>query len=294
MSERSNTGVWLVLGAAMLWGTTGTAQSFAPAGFDPLVIGACRLAIGGAALLLLTLWRCELGRWHEWQAGGVLLAAACSAIYHLSFFAAVARTGVAVGTIVGIGSSPLAAGLLAFLFRGERPGGRWLVSTLVAIAGCALLVLAGGGGTVQVDPIGLMLAVTAGCAYSAYTLVIKGLLARHYPNAVVATVFCVAALLLSPVFVLRPTAWLLQPQSLAVILHLGLVSMAFSYWLFARGLLQVPVATAVTLTLAEPMTAGVLGVLVVGERLPIVAWCGLALILSGLLLLALPVRRTGE
>ena len=133
--------------------------------------------------------------------------------------------------------------------------------------------------------------MTAGSAYSAYTLVIKGLLERHAPNAVVAVVFCVAALLLSPVFVLRPTAWLLQPQSLVVILHLGLVSMALSYWLFARGLQQVPVATAVTLTLAEPMTAGLLGVLVVGERLSVMAWSGLALILSGLLLLALPGRR---
>ena len=153
MTRESNPGVWFVVAAAMLWGTTGTAQSFAPAGFDPLVIGACRLAIGGVALLMLALWRRELGALQDWQAWGVLLAALCSAVYHLSFFAAVARTGVAVGTIVGIGSSPLAAGMLAFLFRGERPGRRWMVSTLVAVAGCAMLVLAGGSATVRIDPI---------------------------------------------------------------------------------------------------------------------------------------------
>jgi len=283
-------GVWFVLGAAMLWGTTGTAQSFAPAGFDPLVIGTCRLTIGGAALLLLALWRRELGSWRDWPLRGVFCSALFTAIYQVSFFAAVARTGVAVGTIVGIGSSPIAAGILAYLFRGERPGRRWGVATVVAIAGCTLLALTGGG-NVRVDPLGLLLAVTAGAAYAAYTLAIKGLLEGHTPNAVMAVVVCAAALLLAPLFLLRPTAWLARPESIVVVLHLGLFSMALSYALFARGLQRVPVATAVTLTLAEPMTAGLLSVLVVGERLPLIAWSGLLLIFCGLLVLALPQRR---
>ncbi|MCK4536659.1 MAG: EamA family transporter, partial [Desulfuromonadales bacterium] len=58
VSGKSRTGgVWFVLGAALLWGTTGTSQTFAPAGFDPIVIGALRLAIGGVALMLLALSR---------------------------------------------------------------------------------------------------------------------------------------------------------------------------------------------------------------------------------------------
>ena len=49
--ETTHSGVWFVLGAALLWGTTGTAQAFAPAGFDPLVIGSLRLTVGGVVLL---------------------------------------------------------------------------------------------------------------------------------------------------------------------------------------------------------------------------------------------------
>lgn len=290
-SRHSSGGALYVLGAAMLWGTTGTAQSFAPAGFDPLVIGACRLSIGGVALLLLALWRRELGPWRSWPLRSLLFSALFTAVYQLSFFAAVARTGVAVGTIVGIGSSPIAAGVLDYLFRGERPGRRWGVATLVAITGCSLLALTGGGGNVRVDPLGLLLAVTAGASYAAYTLAIKGMLESHTPNAVMAVVICASAVLLAPLFVLRPVAWLAEPRSLAVVLHLGLFSMALSYWLFARGLQRVKVATAVTLSLAEPMTAGLLGVLVVGERLPLPAWGGLLLILCGLLVLAWPQRR---
>jgi DME family drug/metabolite transporter len=51
-SMTSTGGQWLVLTAAVLWGTTGTAQAFAPIGVQPVVVGAVRLAIGGLALLL--------------------------------------------------------------------------------------------------------------------------------------------------------------------------------------------------------------------------------------------------
>ena len=71
-------------------------------------------------------------------------------------------------------------------------------------------------------------------------------------------------------------------------LHLGVLATGLAYWLFARGLESTPVSSALTLTLAEPMTAAVLGVVVVGERLSGTAWCGLLLIFSGLLVLVLP------
>ena len=83
--------------------------------------------------------------------------------------------------------------------------------------------------------------------------------------------------------------WLLQPRSIGVVMHLGLATMALSYWLFARGLQTVQVATAVTLSLAEPMTAATLGILVLGEQLNGQALTGISLILAGLVVLI--VRR---
>ena len=290
-SKSSIKGAWFVLGAALLWGTTGTAQSFAPAGFDPIVIGFLRLAIGGIALLLLALSRKELGSLRGWPLRLTFLAAFFTAAYQACFFAAVAKTGVAVGTIVGIGSAPIAGGLLGYLFRKEKPGRRWGVATCLAIFGCALLALSGTRGDVEINLLGLFLALGAGFSYAAYTLAIKGLLEDRSPNAVMAVVVCLGALLLVPTLWGRELVWLLQPRSIAVALHLGLITMGLSYWLFARGLRMVQVATAVTLSLAEPMTAGLLGVIIVGEYLPFAAWVGLLLILSGLLILALPARR---
>lgn len=279
----------MVLAAAMLWGTTGTAQALAPVGAEPAVLGALRLAIGGAGLLVLAGVRGGLRSGRPWPRLATLGAAFFVAAYQACFFAGVARTGVAVGTIVGIGSAPISAGVLDYLFRGQRPGRRWLLATLLAVTGCVLLMA--DRGSLSVDPLGILLAVAAGASYAAYTLMIKGLLDGHSPDAVMAVVFSLGAVLLSPALFTGPLSWLLQPRGLAVALHLGLLTCTLSYWFFARGLLSVPVASAVTLSLAEPLTAGLLGVLVVGERLNAPAVGGILLLLAGLVLLACGPRR---
>jgi DME family drug/metabolite transporter len=278
----------------LLWGTTGTAQAFAPSGFDHKVIGALRLLVGGVALLGLAIYRRELGRLRDWNWRTLFLAAAFTASYQLCFFAAVARTGVAVGTIVGIGSAPVLGGFLGRVFRGEKLSRRWMIATFLAIAGCSLLGLSGGD--IAVDPIGILLAVGAGAAYAAYTLMIKGLLEQHAPNAVMALVVCIGAVLVSPVLVNCNLDWLLQPRSIAVAMHLGLATMALSYWLFARGLQTVQVATAVTLSLAEPMTAATLGIVVLGEVLNAQAFTGICLIFAGLVVLFIrrPIGHPGR
>jgi DME family drug/metabolite transporter len=124
-------GEWFVLAAAVLWGTTGTAQAFAPEGVQPAVVGAVRLAIGGLALLVLASARGVLRGLRGWPIVPTGLAAVCMAAYQVFFFEAVATTGVAVGTIVAIGSAPLFAGGLGFLVRRESPGfDGWLPPSL--------------------------------------------------------------------------------------------------------------------------------------------------------------------
>jgi DME family drug/metabolite transporter len=276
-------GALLVLAAAMLWGTTGTTQALAPAGVSPTSIGTMRLVVGGAVLMLLASLRGGFGS-GRWPVGNTLLAGACVASYQLCFFWAVQRTGVAVGTLVGIGSSPVIAGMLGFLFRGERPGRRWFVATLFALAGCGLLVA--GGGKISVDLLGVLLALGAGASYASYTMAIKSLLPGRTPDAVMAVVFCIGALILSPLLFTSNLQWMASPRGVTVVLYLGIVVTALSYWLFARGLRSVPVATAVTLSLAEPLTAALLGISLLGERLSPVALCGIPLLFAGLAVLA--------
>jgi DME family drug/metabolite transporter len=277
-------GAGLVLAAAVLWGTTGTARALAPAGTSPLSVGAVRIAVGALALVVVARLRGELRRGGSWPAGPVLAGAAAVAGYQLAFFSAVARTGVAVGTMVAIGSAPVLAGLLAWVTRAERPARRWYAATALAVAGGGLLAVAGQ--PVRFSPAGVALALAAGGAYAVVAVAAKDLLARHGRVEVMATLFGGGALLLVPVLVLRPLGWLATPRGALVALQLGLVATAAAYVLFAAGLRRVTVAAAATMSLAEPLTAAALGVVLLGERLTVAGLAGAALLLGGLALLA--------
>ena len=85
--------------------------------------------------------------------------------------------------------------------------------------------------------------------------------------------------------------WLTEPRGFAVAIHLGVIATALAYALFARGLKLIPVATAVTLSLAEPLTAAILGVVLLGEQLTPLAILGLGLLFVGLALITIHPTR---
>jgi drug/metabolite transporter, DME family len=277
----------LVLLAAVCFGTTGTAQALGPDA-PPLTVGATRIAIG--VLLLLLVARAvpaTPARWPRRELSGVAVAVA---VYQLAFFAAVDRTGVAVGTVVALGSAPALAGVAGLVLDGQQLTRRWAQATALACAGVLLLVLGGGGAAV--DPLGIALAVVAGAGYATYAILAKRLLRLgHAPERVMAASFSLGALLLAPVLFAGDLSWLRSGDGIAMALFLGAIPTALAYVLFARGLRHLTPGETATLTLAEPLTATGLGILALGERPGAVAGAGAALVLAGLLALALPSGR---
>ena len=275
-----------VLLAAVLFGTTGTAQALGPDATTPLGVGAVRLAVGGLALLaVLPLLGASVGRAARlWRTRAGLVAGGCTALYQVCFFAAVERTGVALGTLVTIGSGPVFAGLMAAVVLRERPERSWAAATAACVSGLALLSLAGAGAG-GADPVGLMLALASGAGYAAYTVAAKQLLVAGAPSSeVMAAAFGLGGLLLLPVLLTQPLAWLGMPGGLALAAYLGLVTTTTAYVLFGRGLAVLPAGPVTTLVLAEPLVATALGVGLLHERLPPLGVAGAGLVLAGLAL----------
>ena len=280
----------LVLLAALLFGTTGTAQALGPDA-SPLVVGAARTAVGAVLLVLIARLVVPTRDRTPWPVATVAIAALGIAGYQLTFFAAVVDTGVAVGTVVAIGSAPALAGLLARIADGTPLSRRWAACTACATAGVALLVL--GGRAAQVSPPGVLLALAAGASYASYTVAGKRLLAAgHSPEQTMARAFSLAALLLAPI--LATAGWssaLFTSEGVLLALYLGAIPTALAYVLFARGLRRLTPGETATLTLAEPVTAAALGAVVLGERPGALAVAGASLVLVGLIALSLPGRR---
>jgi DME family drug/metabolite transporter len=273
-----------VVFAGILFGTAGTAQALGPGGTTPLGVGALRLMVGALALLVvmplighrpsrvLALWRTP----------AIVFAALGAAAFQVCFFASVSQVGVAVGTLVAVGSSPIFAGLLGWVVLGHRPTRVWLLATAVCIVG---LVLRSGGDLSGGEAVGLLLALAAGLSSATYTVAAKHQLDRGVATIEVpAAAFALGGLLLVPVLLTQPLSWVAQPAGVVLVLYLGLVTMALANSVLGHGIGGLTPGPVTTLLLTDPLVATLLGVVVLNETLTPIASVGLLLVLVGLVL----------
>ncbi len=276
--------------ASLLWGTTGTAASFMPADVGPIAIGAVTMCVGGVLLFafsasgaLAALRDRRARRWLSLGALGVF-------VYPLAFYSGMSLAGVAIGNVVALGSGPVFAALLEWLFERRRPTLRWLLCTGVAVAGIAVLAAVGharfGPAHPQV-PAGVALALVAGLAYALYAYSSSRALAVGHPGrAVMGGMFGLGGVLLLPVLLLTGEPILQTGRAISLAAYLVVGPMFLAYLLFGVGLARLRSSVATTITLVEPLVATVLAVVVVGERLTVAGWVGLVLILVGVAAMA--------
>lgn len=291
--------VLAVVAAAILFGTTGTSQALGPDDTTPLGVGAMRLAIGGTALAAVGL---SIGARRRRAAvapprltsgafGLMAITGLCLAVYQPLFFLGTERNGVAVGTVVALGSAPVIAGLIEWALTRRLPSGSWIGATVLALAGVALLAFGGNAAGGGADPLGFLGSVGAGASFAVFANAQRRLMDAGWDPFTVAGAMGAGSALVS--FAALPfvdLTWLASPGGWAMSLWLGLATIALAYTLFTWGLHRLTAATAATLTLAEPLTAAILGLAVLGERLSPLAIGGLAVLAAGLVILAWGTR----
>lgn len=204
-------------------------------------------------------------------------------------FTAVQETGIAVGTVIAIGSAPIIAGSIEWAVLKKRPRNAWWLATVLALAGCWLLF--SDSSNIRIDVAGVCMALGAGASFAGYTLISKVMMKNQSPRATSAVVFMISAIMLIPLLWQSDISWIWTPRGLGTSLYIGLIATCAAYFLFAKGLTGVPASAAVTLSLAEPLTASLLGVFFIGERLSLSSWFGIALMLLGLLVISAMPRK---
>ncbi|MFF9569713.1 DMT family transporter [Streptomyces sp. NPDC014685] len=292
-------GVLAVLLASVLWGTTGTAATLAPQ-VGPLAIGAAAMGAGGLLQALLAgrrIVRDRAALAARWRT--VLLGGAGVALYPLAFYTSMRLAGVAVGTVVSIGSAPLASALLERVADRRSLSRRWTAGAALGLTGTVLLCAAeaagagagSGTGSAGRTVVGVALGLVAGATYAVYAWAAHRLIARGITSrAAMGAVFGLGGLTLVPVLLVTGAPLLASWTNAGVGLYMALVPMFTGYVLFGFGLARIPVSTATTLSLLEPAVAAVLAVLVVGEHLPALGWAGIVLVIACLGVLTTPSR----
>lgn len=289
-------GLGAITVTSLLWGTTGTAATFAPAA-GPLAIGAAALGIGGLLQAVIAVPALRAARPAlRVNLSAVLLGAVAVAVYPLAFYSSMHFAGVAVGSVVSLASAPLASGVLERLVD-RRPLSRWwMLAAGLGVAGSTLLCLSklqGPGNAVVETVAGTGMGLVAGITYATYSWVLHRLMTRGISRAAsMGAVFGAGGSLLMPVLLLTGAPLIASTSAFLVAGYMALVPMFLGYLLFGFGLSRVPASTATTVTLTEPAVAAVLAVVVVGERLGALGWTGLGVVAVVLLILALAPTNT--
>lgn len=297
----------LVVLAAVCWGTGGLAGSIAGhvSGLSPVAVGTYRLLVAAVVLLAVDAVRHRLSELlagarralaHRADAVRLLGVGAGLALFQVCYFLAVREIGVSVATMLTLGLAPVLVTVGAAVLLRERVGARLLVVLPVALAGLVLLVGAGGvdgAGAVGAGGrgrtlLGAAFACTSATGYAAVTLLGRSLAARLASEHVTTLGFVVAAVVSLPVGLVVGMAATPTATTVGLLVYLGVVPTALAYGLFFAGLRHTASGTASVLTLVEPLTATVLAVLLLGERLQPWQWAGAVLL--AVAVVALSVR----
>jgi DME family drug/metabolite transporter len=268
----------LILASAVLWGTSGTAQALGPEAATPLHIAIVRVGLGGVILLVAAAARGELSDPKRYLRPVFLLAGFAQAVFNASYFTGLSMAGVAVGTMIAIGSVPIFSGLLGILANRDRVGLRWYGATAVAIVG--VILLSAGEGSAQVEPLGVFFALLGGFSYSFFTFLSGRLVRTLAPDALIGASFMVATVMLLPLAIGTRLSWVATPEGIGLVLYMGGVSSALAYMLYGRGLRTVLLSRVGVLTLAEPLTGSMLGIFLLAEPMTARTITGIILVFA--------------
>jgi DME family drug/metabolite transporter len=272
-----------ILLSGTLLGTAGTAVALAPDDASVTSLGIARVAIGGLALIAIApLFGGNRRRILALvRRPGVWVMALSTAGFQPLFFGATSRTGVALSTVLTIGTMPLFTGLISRIFLKEKLNRTWLLATSLAITG---LVIRSWDQMETIDLLGVAMAITAGLCTGFYVNGAKFELNRGgHSVELPAAAYTLSALLLLPSLIGNDLTWVKSGNGILSALYLGLVSMALANTLQVVGLKRLSPGPTATLLLADPLTATLLGVLLLGEALTPLAIFGLVLVGSALI-----------
>ena len=201
----------------------------------------------------------------------------------------------AVSAGVILASIPAVVALMSWLFLRERISLRVWSAIACAALGIGLLASAGPQVEAQVSSLwGNALVFGAVVCEAAYAVIGKKLTGALSAKRITALINLWGFALMTPMGLylalhfdfggVALSSWLL-------LLFYALAASVGTVWLWMTGLKSVPAAKAGVFTVMLPISAALVGVLVLGEALRGLQWLAFGIALFGLLLATLPARR---
>ncbi len=283
----------LLLVLATLWGGSYTFIRIGVETIPPVTLIAARTLLAGTILLLVMRWRglrlpCDLATWRLF-----LVQACLNSVLPFTLIAWAERSVEAGLATILSSTSPIFVVLLSALSQtGERLSWLKLAGIGAGLAGTVLIV-----GTQAMSGLGEHLAaqialVTASLCYAG-----AALFGRHFkgldPIMPAAGSLVSGAAILLPLSLLLDRPWTLAPSAASVqaLIALALLSTALAFVIYFRLIARLGSVATTSVAYLRVPTGVLIGMIFLGEVLPLTAWAGLIFVVVGVLAMTLPVRK---
>ena len=270
----SRRGALLVACAAVCWSSGGLIARLVTT--SPWTTSLWR-SLFASLFLVVVLWiarrRSILAQWRD---GGrpVVAVAVCMALASTCFLFSLAHTSVA-NTLILISTGPYVAGLLGWLWLGERVAPRTWLTMGVALAGAVIMVSDSySRGTIVGDLLALVMATS---------FAIATVLVRRYPETPMAPASALATTLTALVALPFSEPLETGPRDLALLALFGVGNYGTGFLLFMAGARSIPAAQSALVGMLETVLGPLWVWLVLNERPGAATLTGGALILAALL-----------
>ncbi len=270
----------------IIWGTTFISTKILLICFQPVEILFFRFVMGLIALLLVYPRRLKgASKSQELTFGSAGLCGIC--LYYLLENIALTYTMASnVGVIISI--APFFTALLSHLFlKEEKPKANFFIGFAVAMAGIFLISF--NGSKLELNPVGDLLALLAALIWACYSVLTKKISGYGYHTILTTRrIFCYGILFMIPPLFLfdfrLELARFANPVYLFNIIFLGLGASALCFvtWNFAVKVLGA-VKTSIYIYMVPVITV-VTSVVILHEKITVLAAAGTVLTLAGLIL----------
>lgn len=254
-------------------------------GITPTEIFVYRSLLAYVGLLAMSKFKVSIWGWRD-EALAVLCGLTGGAMYFVLQNVALKLTLLSDVVIV-IAINPLLTTILAAIFlKEEHFSWKILLSSMVAFLGVAVVTLRDG--LVWGDGLlGNVLALLAALSWSVYSVLLKRVQGRHSTLSITRKVMIYGFLCAFPLMFLEPMtpmSTLLRPDLLAIMLFLALICSMAAFFIWNLVIKKIGAIKSSNYLYLDPIISIVMGVIMLGETVGIVAVVGCALVLIGVIM----------
>ena len=290
MISDSGKGYLFVVAAAIMWAISGTTgKALFGTGITPFEVVQVRATFGSLLLAIVFAVRFRhLFRIRLADIGYfIFLGSVVTALVHLTYFYAISKLQVAAAILLQY-MGPIFVALFSMVFWNERPSGVKLISLSLSFVGCYLVM---GGYNLQLlhmNRIGIFWGLAAAVCFAAYSLLGERFMHRYRPWTVLFYTLVFAAfswhIFYSPFHYLRAGYTANQWAGLC---YISVFGTAAPFGLYFVGVNYIRSTRAAITAYLEPISAGFIAYLFLGETLEPLQILGAVLVIGAIVLLQL-------